>query len=61
ISPTTEMHISGQINWQTNHAYLSQLTRLQSDTIAEAIEVNHLYNAFEGNSKVSCDITHACC
>ncbi|WP_396233473.1 ATP-binding cassette domain-containing protein [Acinetobacter baumannii] len=47
ISPTTEMHISGQINWQTNHAYLSQLTPLQSDTIAEALEVNHLYNAFQ--------------
>ncbi|SUU32902.1 ATPase component of ABC transporter with duplicated ATPase domains [Acinetobacter baumannii] len=47
ISPTTEMHISGQINWQTKHAYLSQLTRLQSDTIAEALEVNHLYNAFQ--------------
>ncbi|ENV30738.1 hypothetical protein F961_00921 [Acinetobacter baumannii NIPH 60] len=47
ISPTTEMHISGQINWQTNHAYLSQLTRLQSVTIAEALEVNHLYNAFQ--------------
>ncbi|KHO14123.1 ABC transporter ATPase [Acinetobacter baumannii] len=47
ICPTEEMHISGQITWQTKHAYLSQLMRLSSSTIAEALEIDHLYNALQ--------------
>lgn len=47
ICPTEEMHISGQITWQTKHAYLSQLMRLSSATIAEALEIDHLYKALQ--------------
>lgn len=46
ISPTGEVHINGQITWHTKHAYLSQLNRLHCSTIAEALEINHLYQAF---------------
>jgi|GEM_PF-5239806 len=47
ISPTKEMHISGQITWLSKHAYLAQLTRLSSSTIAEALEIDHLYKALQ--------------
>ena len=47
ISPTKEMHISGQITWLSKHAYLAQLTRLSSSTIAEALEIDQLYKALQ--------------
>lgn len=37
----------GEVSWQMPHAYLSQFSRLQADTIANALGVDPLYQAFQ--------------
>lgn len=44
---TTELPYSGQISWQCPHQYLAQLQRVQTDTIAQALEIENLYLCFE--------------
>jgi ATPase subunit of ABC transporter with duplicated ATPase domains len=43
----SEIVYSGQIFWHTHHDYLSQLQRLNTETIAQALEVDELFNAFQ--------------
>lgn len=38
---------SGQISWNIQHDYLAQLQRLDTETIAQALEVDELYHAFQ--------------
>ncbi|KAA8735403.1 ABC-F family ATP-binding cassette domain-containing protein [Acinetobacter qingfengensis] len=42
-----DMSYSGQIAWHVQHDHLSQLQRLNAKTIAQALEVEHLYTAFQ--------------
>lgn len=37
----------GEVSWQMPHAYLSQFSRLRADTIANALGVDPLYQAFQ--------------
>lgn len=39
--------ISGQISWHVKHAYLPQLHRLAALTIAEALDILDIYQAFK--------------
>lgn len=38
---------SGQITWHIQHDYLAQLQRLEAQTIAQGLEVEHLHRAFQ--------------
>ena len=42
-----EIPYEGEISWQMPHAYLSQFSRLQANTIADALGVDLLYQAFK--------------
>ncbi|MEB6478987.1 ATP-binding cassette domain-containing protein [Acinetobacter vivianii] len=44
---STELAYSGQISWQCPHQYLAQLQRVQADTIAQALDIEDLYQCFE--------------
>lgn len=46
LSQSTDLAYQGQISWQCPIAYLPQLQRLTGLTIAEALEVNDLADAF---------------
>lgn len=43
----SDLAYSGQIAWHIQHDYLAQLQRLNAKTIAEALDISHLHNAFE--------------
>jgi len=43
----SDLAYSGQIAWHIQHDYLAQLQRLNAKTIAEALNIAHLHNAFE--------------
>ena len=45
--PSATLPYRGKISWQTPHAYLAQLQRLTAKTIADALGVLQLHNAFE--------------
>ena len=40
-------YASGEVNWQTNFSYLTQLERLSKGSIAEALDVAELYTCFQ--------------
>ena len=42
-----EWNVQGQINWQCPHLYLPQVQRLNVVTIAQALGVSTLYQAFQ--------------
>ncbi|MFV5191594.1 ATP-binding cassette domain-containing protein [Acinetobacter sp. 'aerobic (ED)'] len=42
-----EFAYSGQINWQCPHQHLAQLQRVQAHTIAQALDIEDLYQCFE--------------
>lgn len=44
---STELAYSGQISWQCPHQHLAQLQRVQADTIAQALDIEDLYQCFE--------------
>ncbi|MCU4366903.1 ATP-binding cassette domain-containing protein [Acinetobacter courvalinii] len=44
---STELAYSGQINWQCPHQHLAQLQRVQAHTIAQALDIEDLYQCFE--------------
>jgi len=44
---TAKLPYSGQIVWNVQHAYLPQLHRLNAQTIAQALEIDHLHYAFQ--------------
>lgn len=44
---TVNLPYSGQIAWHMQHDYLPQLQRLTVKTIAEALEIEHFYAAFQ--------------
>lgn len=47
LQQSSNLAYSGHINWQVPHAYLSQLQRLNVDTIAQALNIEFLYSAFQ--------------
>ena len=44
---STELAYSGQISWQCPHQHLAQLQRIQADNIAQALDIEDLYQCFE--------------
>ena len=44
---STEPAYSGQISWQCPHQHLAQLQRVQAHTIAQALDIEDLYQCFE--------------
>lgn len=44
---STELAYSGQISWQCPHQHLAQLQRVQANTIAQALDIEDLYQCFE--------------
>ena len=42
-----DLPYEGEISWNVPHAYLSQFSRLEADTIASALGVEDLYSAFQ--------------
>lgn len=44
---TVNIPYNGQIAWHMQHDYLPQLQRLTAKTIAEALEIEHFYAAFQ--------------
>ncbi|MFI8035118.1 ATP-binding cassette domain-containing protein [Acinetobacter sp. ABJ_C3_5] len=44
---STELAYSGQISWQCPHQHLAQLQRVQAHTIAQALDIEDLYQCFE--------------
>lgn len=44
---TNELAYSGQIAWQCPHQQLAQLQRVQANTIAQALDIEDLYQCFE--------------
>lgn len=44
---STELAYSGQISWQCPHQHLAQLQRVQANTIAQALDIDDLYQCFE--------------
>lgn len=43
----SKLPFEGKISWQMPHAYLSQLQRIEAKTIADALGVAHLHQAFQ--------------
>jgi ATPase subunit of ABC transporter with duplicated ATPase domains len=44
---SNELAYSGQISWQCPHQHLAQLQRVQANTIAQALDIEDLYQCFE--------------
>ncbi len=44
---STELAYLGQISWQCPHQHLAQLQRVQANTIAQALDIEDLYQCFE--------------
>lgn len=44
---STELAYSGQVSWQCPHQHLAQLQRVQAHTIAQALDIEDLYQCFE--------------
>jgi len=44
---SNELAYSGQISWQCPHQHLAQLQRIQAKTIAQALDIEDLYQCFE--------------
>lgn len=44
---STELTYSGHISWQCPHQHLAQLQRVQANTIAQALDIEDLYQCFE--------------
>ena len=42
-----EWHVQGQVNWQCPHHYLPQVQRLNVMTVAQALGITPLYQAFQ--------------
>ena len=42
-----EWQVQGQVSWQCPHRYLPQVQRLNAETIAQALGVAHVYQAFQ--------------
>jgi len=53
LQQSSDLPYSGEISWHIQHEYLAQLQRLNSVTIAQALNVEDLYTAFQRIEKNS--------